>query len=809
MLISRRIAWPVLFALLLAAIGLPHPIHAQPDRAAWTIMFYMTADTSDIEDAMLLDVNEIEWVGSTDQVNLIAQVDRTEDDPSWTDTRRFRLTRDADWENINSPVLQALGEVNQGDPAALVDFARWTVQNYPADRYALILSDHGGGWTGFGWDQTSGDDPLTLPELDRAFAQITALTGGPLALVGFDACLLSQLEVVKTLAPYADFALLSEELVPGYGFAYDHTLPALIENPALNAAELGRRFVDDYVYSYAEGEWQDEGETKYDLGVIALGQVPPIDSALDQFVSAVQSDPGGVLSALGVARNNALTFSSDTPDDEDYFSSVDLIDFLTLLIDQSGSPSVTQAAQALIDASRQSVLYHAASPALADSHGIAIYFPRNQVVYDDWGGSVDYVQQVPQMAAWQTFLSVFYGTAAATIPPDSVSDAEAVAIQAVYPTDTVSIHQPPVLSFNTNAQHILKVTFSATLQLDNGTRIMLDESDLESAEIDTSGEPLIDFPDGYQEHEFTWGVEMPVITDGVISVPTLLIPDRQDPTAYLISGQYTGQDGHATTAYLSLDPDRGTVTNIWGVLQMMGNHAPFNIHPQPGDTFLPTWRYLDEQGNYKIVPASTAPLTFGSAPFTYHYEPAVSGTYVLTIRLEDVAGNVYTSSTTVTVDNEGLDMNYRGYTDVALGINFLYPWDWPEPTYYDQDDGSLETVISDADETITIYLTTYDAASDEDLYATALDYLDQIENVTYSEDTVEDVTVYGYEGSIIPYTYEIDGASYVGALLAVYVPDLETGYLVDLDAVAAKRDEGTAVFNVLIGSLNFFTPPEG
>ena len=114
-----------------------------------------------------------EWVGSTADVNFVAQVDRTDADRSWTDTRRFLLEQDDDPYTVNSPVLESLGEVNMGDPNTLVDFALWTVENFPAEHYALFLSDHGGAWTGIGWDITDGSDQLTMPELDDAFTQIT------------------------------------------------------------------------------------------------------------------------------------------------------------------------------------------------------------------------------------------------------------------------------------------------------------------------------------------------------------------------------------------------------------------------------------------------------------------------------------------------------------------------------------------------------------------------------------------------------------------------------------------------------------
>ena len=166
---------------------------------------------------------------------------------------------------------------------------------------------------------------------------------------------------------------------------------------------------------------------------------------------------------------------------------------------------------------------------------------------------------------------------------------------------------------------------------------------------------------------------------------------------------------------------------MWGISEVGAGTAPFDIQPEAGDQFLPTWRFFDADGNMQLIPASSDPLTFGSEPFSYHYEPAVSGTYLFTIVVEDIAGNVYVDDTTITVDNEDLDINYRGYTDIDFGVSFLYPWDWPEPVYIVSDDGSSQTIISNPDESINIYVTAYDAASSDDIYNTALDYLDNIE----------------------------------------------------------------------------------
>jgi hypothetical protein len=51
-----------------------------------------------------------------------------------------------------------LGEADMADGSTLVDFVTWTVQNYPADRYMLIMSDHGMGWPG-GWSDPAPATP--------------------------------------------------------------------------------------------------------------------------------------------------------------------------------------------------------------------------------------------------------------------------------------------------------------------------------------------------------------------------------------------------------------------------------------------------------------------------------------------------------------------------------------------------------------------------------------------------------------------------------------------------------------------------
>src|SRR5262249_43397105 len=74
-----------------APAKLPHKIEAHrggmPARD-WTILYYMDADNN-LEPFMMDDVDEMEMIGSTDNVNAVAMLDRT---PQYE-------TRDGDWAN--------------------------------------------------------------------------------------------------------------------------------------------------------------------------------------------------------------------------------------------------------------------------------------------------------------------------------------------------------------------------------------------------------------------------------------------------------------------------------------------------------------------------------------------------------------------------------------------------------------------------------------------------------------------------------------------------------------------------------------
>jgi hypothetical protein len=187
----------------------PSPVTTS-QLAEWTVIVYSAADDEVLEENMWFDINEMELVGSNAQMNIVVQIDRYggafTGDGDWSDTRRYLITQDSDLNHIASPVVQSLGEVDTGDPQTLIDFVTWAIQNYPANKYALVMSDHGGGWTGgFSDMSTASYSDLTIPEIASSLEQVRQNTGlDKFELLGFDACLMGQIEVFGSLYPYSN-----------------------------------------------------------------------------------------------------------------------------------------------------------------------------------------------------------------------------------------------------------------------------------------------------------------------------------------------------------------------------------------------------------------------------------------------------------------------------------------------------------------------------------------------------------------------------------------------------------------------------
>ena len=252
--------------------------------AKWTYIVYLDGDNN-LEEAAIADFLEMEKVGSNSDINIVVQMDRSagyySGEGDWSGARRF-LVQHGDGNSMVSPYVQDLGSTDMSSPDSLYDFFSWAVDNYPAQKYALVLWNHGGGWTGLLQDEGAGTS-MHNPELKQVLERMDGKLGRKLDLAVFDMCLMAQYEVAIDVAPYADYMVASEETVPGWSFDYSTVLGALAANPSMSSREFATTEVQKFQEFYSS---KDDATT---MSALDLSKIPALKSAYDDFAGALTS----------------------------------------------------------------------------------------------------------------------------------------------------------------------------------------------------------------------------------------------------------------------------------------------------------------------------------------------------------------------------------------------------------------------------------------------------------------------------------------------------------------------------------------
>ncbi|UCF07853.1 MAG: hypothetical protein JSW28_09465 [Thermoplasmata archaeon] len=425
--LARLLSIALISLLLLSWVpmGFGQEQNASDEIAQWTFLVYLDCDNN-LESAGVEDLNEMETVGSTDDVHIVVQMDRCavegydSSNGDWTGAKRFYVTPDSDGEIINSDELMDLGEVNMGDPETLIDFVCWAIDNYPSEKIALVLWDHGGAFWGICWDEDNEDDCITMPELKHALEQIENHLGRDLDLVGFDACLMAQLAVMYQIRNSVDIGVGSGYVEPGEGWPYEKILPRLVADPDMSPKELGTIIADEYVASYTDREQDPDDSTAVTQSVLDLEKYDELANKLNIFSMILATKAGtlpGHNSQIRAAREltNSYDFGSQyfpgnvAPVDPTGYCMYDLIDLMdnlqtTIILDDD----VRAAAEAVKGATNDALLHFAVNQYHGDvkgAHGVTIYFPSGQdTAYSDDYDEVDLAKDT----YWDEFIHHYH-----------------------------------------------------------------------------------------------------------------------------------------------------------------------------------------------------------------------------------------------------------------------------------------------------------------------------------------------------------------------------------------------------------------
>lgn len=260
---------------------------------------------------------------------------------------------------------ESMDAENMVEAETLRSFISYGMEHYQSDKYGLILWNHGAGPVlGFGVDENY-EDILTLSEMQTALGDALG-TDNKLEWIGFDACLMSSMELADAFTPYTNYLISSQETEPGWGWNY--AFLSQLSEPDMDGARMGKAIIDSYMeFGEAAFDAYPKAYCDLTLSCLDLNRYQAAEDAWDAFFRdmdsqlTVETFPSAVRS-----RNQAKRFGSYSTDFN--YSLVDTIDLLELF-SESTSSSAEEAKNALQDM----VVYQRSN--VANANGISVCYP--------------------------------------------------------------------------------------------------------------------------------------------------------------------------------------------------------------------------------------------------------------------------------------------------------------------------------------------------------------------------------------------------------------------------------------------------
>ncbi len=415
---------------------------AKTAKKQWTVMVYLAGDNN-LDSAGTVDLKEMKKVGSTDEVNVVAQFDR---EGKGIATNRYFLKKGS---TLAKDLVKSLGETNTGDPRVLEDFLKWGITNYPAAHYLFVVWNHGNGWNdenvyraardglnmsirrrgdvvlptkgagesvsirriraiggrkfrralfgttiaraittrGIAYDD-SAQDFLDNIEMKKVLASVKKTLKEKVDILGMDACMMSMAEVGYQLRDSVSLTVGSEEVEPGDGWPYDRILGKLVAKPTMLPKELAATIVDEYIASYPK----NAGVTQ---SACDLGKSAVLAGAVDKLAKVLNGSLSDAGTRSAVVESRLQTQAYDSPD------YVDLYDFCDLLGGKCEKAEVTEACDLVKKAIQPDgfvIRSGYKGKRVEGSRGLSVYFPQKNL--SQLYGSLDFTKKT----AWKQFL---------------------------------------------------------------------------------------------------------------------------------------------------------------------------------------------------------------------------------------------------------------------------------------------------------------------------------------------------------------------------------------------------------------------
>ncbi len=354
---------------------------ATGEHKAATVLIYLNGSNLESEGgAASADINEMLASGIGKNVNVVIETLGTKE---WQEhgiasdhTQRY-LVNQGQLELVDD----SLGQLDTTSSDTLADFISWGVENYPADRYMLIMWDHGAGPVyGFGQDEFQNEDEaLTLDEMRNA---LEANKDVHFDFIGMDCCIMSSLETYYVFAPYCDYAILSEDFEPGIGWSYENWMSTLEKNPTVHTEDLGTTIVRDMVDT-SEEDTENGGDAT--LALVDESAVPALYEAWIDFAYENENTLLGTNYSQEVTQHGRDGFIIESSEsvrpgghdscDFDDWSFTTMSDYYVTDIMAAASSANSEKTAALEQALSDAIVYFDSTSGETGMTGIAVTLP--------------------------------------------------------------------------------------------------------------------------------------------------------------------------------------------------------------------------------------------------------------------------------------------------------------------------------------------------------------------------------------------------------------------------------------------------
>jgi hypothetical protein len=336
---------------------------------------------NDLQPFSDLNVNQMEKVAGNPDVRFVVQWKESKfafPGSTFDGVRRYLVRPDQDMSLVKSQLVQdnlvdnAGNALDMGSPQVLNEFIKWAKKNYPADRYVLVVWNHGNGWKR---RPTTGDETRGVSYDDQYGTRIDtwqldqALAGESFDILAWDASLMQMFEVAYEARGHAALIVGSEESPPAEGYPYDAVFRGFRDAPDSSAAQLSRGFVTAMVNNppYAD--------RKITQSVLDTSQFGALRLALDKLGKKLFANRSALAPVIRDARTDSQSYSQTAT--RFYRDLVDVCE--KVIADNRTPPDVKVASQDVIDAVNSLIIWEGHNSHSPGSRGLSIDFSAGDV----------------------------------------------------------------------------------------------------------------------------------------------------------------------------------------------------------------------------------------------------------------------------------------------------------------------------------------------------------------------------------------------------------------------------------------------